>query len=189
MRGKRTSPLPAPRACRITPAHAGKTSYYGSQRLQKPEDHPRACGENICGCAAFAVLSGSPPRMRGKRVPLRLQRRQTRITPAHAGKTYQRADRRNRKPDHPRACGENRMQANPCRIRYWITPAHAGKTLPAGKPTCRPPDHPRACGENGICERDFHGYLGSPPRMRGKPAYHAVTQFDVRITPAHAGKT
>ena len=86
MRGKRIITDTALRAWRITPAHAGKTFislFYHSSKT----DHPRACGENLCGNSGNSSTNGSPPRMRGKRfIPLFLQLLE-RITPAHAGKT------------------------------------------------------------------------------------------------------
>ena len=53
-------------ACGITPACAGKTRAVrvgGSWR----GDHPRVCGENEDGWAAWQADRGSPPRVRGKR--------------------------------------------------------------------------------------------------------------------------
>ena len=70
-----------------------------------------------------------------------------------------------------------------------ITPAHAGKSLLARRMSFGARDHPRACGEkysfNIIVERQE----GSPPRMRGKEAGGARHLLQVRITPAHAGKS
>ena len=52
---------------RITPADAGKTSdsnaVYGASK-----DHPRGCGENAWSSSVSPARSGSPPRMRGKRL-------------------------------------------------------------------------------------------------------------------------
>ena len=147
--------------------------------------------------------------MRGKhhtKIPPRCTRR---ITPAHAGKTSACPDLRKRKPDHPRACGENFFgnqpiidcHGSPPRMRgkleyqsgelknLRITPAHAGKTLFRRRACGVNKDHPRACGENGA-EPCFVGKCdGSPPRMRGKLNKTFFNRFDIRITPAHAGKT
>ena len=71
---------------RITPADAGKTSLQGL-RLAVDKDHPRGCGENKLNVAVIAYISGSPPRMRGKRVILSKFTASCRITPADAGKT------------------------------------------------------------------------------------------------------
>ena len=70
-----------------------------------------------------------------------------------------------------------------------ITPAHAGKSLFCPQLAAAKKDHPRPCGEkingNGLADTQ----IGSPPPMRGKvlPRPHVVMQ--VRITPAHAGKS
>ena len=50
-------------------------------------------------------------------------------------------------------------------------------------------DHPRACGENDFAHILIHRHIGSPPRMRGKRPTSQKAVFDIRITPAHAGKT
>ena len=67
MRGKQAPPRVRGAVQRITPAHAWKTGREAPDGAGKA-DHPRACGENGC-CSAHALsLSGSPPRMRGKRL-------------------------------------------------------------------------------------------------------------------------
>ena len=91
---------------RITPAHAGKTSF--SYRLPASSaDHPRACGENLVSTIFGKESSGSPPRMRGKPLFGVISSKNERITPAHAGKTFCTCGNRNASSDHPRACGEN----------------------------------------------------------------------------------
>ena len=65
MRGKLLFFFANVNAKRITPAHAGKTSYelFGFCAFS---DHPRACGENEENAKKFLFPHGSPPRMRGK---------------------------------------------------------------------------------------------------------------------------
>ena len=140
----------------------------------------------------------------GNRIP-----QSPRITPAHAGKTCLSPRVADRTADHPRACGENKhrrnlnlnQQGSPPRMRgkplitkltidvIRITPAHAGKTKTESRRNQQRRDHPRACGENLPEVKMQERERGSPPRMRGKLVlwYH---WFDnLRITPAHAGKT
>ena len=132
-----------------------------------------------------------------------------RITPAHAGKTANSGGGNGGISDHPRACGENssrmlwstRASGSPPRMRgkhfmnayqagqKRITPAHAGKTDVRARHKRRKTDHPRACGENAGRQAAAQQGLGSPPRMRGKPAEKAAAERWERITPAHAGKT
>ena len=70
-----------------------------------------------------------------------------------------------------------------------ITPAHAGKTHAARSSGRASADHPRACGENKSYEDPEQLQNGSPPRMRGKLYSTFPTLRNIRITPAHAGKT
>ena len=112
-------------------------------------------------------------------------------------------------PDHPRACGANRLSrrsprnrcgSSPrmrgkrhehCRraLRRRIIPAHAGQTVRLASPRVRLPDHPRACGANDRTHGAFVHVRGSSPRMRGKPAHVEVGTAGHRIIPAHAGQT
>ena len=70
MRGKGAFELLDCQLDGITPAYAGK-----SQRTAFPvaggQDHPRVCGEKPSLCIPLRFDKGSPPRMRGKAVPLR----------------------------------------------------------------------------------------------------------------------
>ena len=111
--------------------------------------------------------------------------------------------------DHPRACGANR----PCHDKYsaytgssprmrgklrlfvaapdWrrIIPAHAGQTRDRAYGRAARTDHPRACGANPAPLAWRGRYLGSSPRMRGKPSRNSMTTTSRRIIPAHAGQT
>ena len=130
----------------ITPAHAGKSLRPLVQPLPA-RDHPRACGEKETENVSTHHRIGSPPRMRGKVVPLEGVVPDNRITPAHAGKSCLSAAAPVRGRDHPRACGEKSSikkttpayPGSPPRMRgkeaqacnhghgVGITPAHAGK--------------------------------------------------------------
>ena len=52
-------------SCRITPAHAGKSTSFPFYR-RCGQDHPRTCGEKSSSCILFSQSCGSPPHMRGK---------------------------------------------------------------------------------------------------------------------------
>ena len=69
-----------------------------------------------------------------------------------------------------------------------ITPAHAGKsvTTNSSQRPCR--DHPRPCGEKDALILSGTKDTGSPPPMRGKGHTLALSDLDIGITPAHAGK-
>ena len=190
MRGKRVVNFYKKKVARITPAHAGKTSYRSS-RIRVFRDHPRACGENYCLALGKSFALGSPPRMRGKRPAVKHHCFSHGITPAHAGKTWPCWDFPEYRQDHPRACGENNYNLNLCYCligspprmrgklgknanvspRNRITPAHAGKTCSSGTGRVQREDHPRACGENQGVRNLRAAQGGSPPRMRGKPRW------------------
>ena len=86
MRGKRVDKGIFEFLLGITPAHAGKTHCIEC-RKSGFQDHPRACGENTAKSLRSFALTGSPPRMRGKRFITGFSCACARITPAHAGKT------------------------------------------------------------------------------------------------------
>ena len=87
MRGKLTGLVRFSYVNRITPAHAGKTSARTPCR-RCARDHPRACGENRVFLVYLDHIQGSPPRMRGKLAYISILFIKSRITPAHAGKTF-----------------------------------------------------------------------------------------------------
>ena len=86
VRGKLSLPLRDASARRITPACAGKT-FFSLFILSPVQDHPRVCGENMRSPSQYAVLIGSPPRVRGKHATTIGGDPNSRITPACAGKT------------------------------------------------------------------------------------------------------
>ena len=187
MRGKGRKGASRSKRKGITPAHAGK-----SFRLRAcaffSGDHPRACGEKVLHHNLVGGNWGSPPRMRGKDSDKWTGNREDGITPAHAGKSMYSLCEYCTAWDHPRACGEKRMElledaakrGSPprmrgkapgiggCDLRVGITPAHAGKRNPRSCIFSSARDHPRACGEKCIFCIDVIGFVG--------------------ITPAHAGK-
>ena len=70
-----------------------------------------------------------------------------------------------------------------------ITPAHAGKSESRAGQERHVQDHPRACGEKSSKTTSSNCPPGSPPRMRGKDHLIEEGIGEVRITPAHAGKS
>ena len=111
--------------------------------------------------------------------------------------------------DHPRACGEKHNHDEPAihgigspprmrgkakaaasRLRpLRITPAHAGKRVHRALMPGNIKDHPRACGEKLVILQANVDYWGSPPRMRGEDSCARFPRVEVRITPAHAGRS
>ena len=147
MRGKRALAVGQIAGGRITPADAGKTTFW-VDNANVGKDHPRGCGENCWIERNHVYEDGSPPRMRGKRFCVSASRLLDGITPADAGKTRSKRTQHRGSRDHPRGCGENRFvyrlvvhsSGSPPRMRgkpqchrvrkppAGITPADAGKT-------------------------------------------------------------
>ena len=126
MRGKRRPRLCMGGPLRIIPAHAGQTRGWSPSRSLCP-DHPRACGANCFPALWFPALTGSSPRMRGKRQRLPQPRCQRRIIPAHAGQTRTADPVVSHRSDHPRACGAN-VLPEVCRVIYFgSSPRMRGK--------------------------------------------------------------
>ena len=133
---------------RITPAYAGK-SRAGQATQVRVRDHPRVCGEKQGVPAVAGRNLGSPPRMRGKVLPLLHSPHPPGITPACAGKRLRIGVRYAQRKDHPRVCGEKRQGnmnkevkvGSPPRMRGKVCesqgarhdggsiPAHAGKSI------------------------------------------------------------
>ena len=166
------------------------------------------CGEKSAKDKDQETGTGSPPRVRGKGFFTKTATRQTRITPACAGKSGRVLLLRAEQKDHPRVCGEKQIAdaqkeikvGSPPRVRGkevqragdgrrdGITPACAGKRA---RPPCCPPcgrDHPRVCGEKSTVRLSPWMIVGSPPRVRGKGHGHLQGHGACGITPACAGK-
>ena len=147
--------------------------------------------------------------MRGKPATVFCVLSAFRITPAGAGKTPCNIGERQHRKDHPRRCGENLLKpaklsaalGSPPQVRgkryrcrdrtrrRWITPAGAGKTNERWLCVAIAQDHPRRCGENPFIFVKRFLHPGSPPQVRGKPAFSSFAPSRRRITPAGAGKT
>ena len=146
MRGKHASAGRGIAAPGITPADAGKTCIgrtagAGAQdhprgcgenrtahRVQRTNrDHPRGCGENQKLPKQQVMLSGSPPRMRGKPDNPCTHSTAAGITPADAGKTPPLQAPSCIWRDHPRGCGENELIIDPSAASFGSPPRMRGK--------------------------------------------------------------
>ena len=154
-------------------------------------------------------MPGSPPRMRGKGVQSRDKRVGVGITPAYAGKSKHEYLGLLSFQDHPRVCGEKlrlrfmerTLKGSPPRMRgkgrcrppvppvLGITPACAGKRMRLFRLFRPTGDHPRVCGEECQPGPRSPGWVGSPPRMRGRVSAGATLPRLGGITPAYAGKS
>ena len=113
------------------------------------KDHPCVCGEKFSLAETCLQIMTSPLRMRGKVEPCLSKSIAARITPAYAGKSFQKAYIMALFGDHPCVCGEklffdirnSLMIGSPLRMRgkvkiilsrspiVGITPAYAGKSI------------------------------------------------------------
>ena len=152
---------------------------------------------------------GSPPRMRGKGSGTLPHYDHQGITPACAGKSLKLSSRTTGRRDHPRVCGEKRVQlghvlaalGSPPRVRGKavhhkhrhspgrITPARAGKSSRTPPALRGGKDHPRVCGEKRLVQWGRTTILGSPPHVRGKVHSQDCVLLRQGITPAYAGKS
>ena len=90
----------------LIPACAGKTESLSWQHRQ-PRAHPRVCGENVKSIPSIKSMTGSSPRVRGKRFIGSSPVPPAGLIPACAGKTERRAPYLRESSAHPRVCGEN----------------------------------------------------------------------------------
>ena len=88
-RGKHADRAHGLRLARLIPAHAGKTLKLAQTRFLTPA-HPRSRGENALPALKTFAAQGSSPLTRGKRHFAALTCPDTRLIPAHAGKTQAR---------------------------------------------------------------------------------------------------
>ena len=168
-RGKRLACCRVALSVRLIPAHAGKTHALRSGRGDV-QAHPRSRGENAGSPACLPRTAGSSPLTRGKRRVLIFVRSNTRLIPAHAGKTRGTQRQCCQTAAHPRSRGENliaplitltRAGSSPLtrgkrsvREDEWamtgLIPAHAGKTSFHLRLLRSSRAHPRSRGENGL---------------------------------------
>ena len=152
---------------------------------------------------------GSSPLTRGKLLDIAAQLFESRLIPAHAGKTNSPPMDWPQRRAHPRSRGENdcgssegfgeggsspltrgKLRCSSGRLcSAGLIPAHAGKT-------CGPPRrgrplraHPRSRGENSFLASGQPSSPGSSPLTRGKLLQASERRPGGRLIPAHAGKT
>ena len=75
----------------ITPAHAGNSEIHAVYTGVE-QDHPRTCGEQCIYRPIMSPVEGSPPHMRGTVAKRRREQDSFRITPAHAGNSWEESE-------------------------------------------------------------------------------------------------
>ena len=167
MQGKGINNINSRKALRITPACAGKSRnerVYGNNC----KDHPCVCREKAVDDTYIYPKIGSPLRVQGKDCVKRRNYKNSRITPACAGKrsvviaTFWDVE------DHPCVCREKNRSLckHPPQIR--ITPACAGKSSTLCPGATRYEDHPCVCREKVDPSAASFITEGSPLRVQGK---------------------
>ena len=171
---------------RITPARTGSTVSM-PMGASTWTDHPRAYGEHTDILKEGQFADGSPPRVRGARRGVQVDRpgvritprvrgalsiggqsvTATRITPARTGSTSPARAGWRSTADHPRAYGEHEGLVRTSPPGHRITPARTGSTPNTQAPGRCCADHPRAYGEHTSPFPSTHRHTGSPPRVRG----------------------
>ena len=152
---------------------------------------------------------GSSPLTRGKLKELGGDIKDFGLIPAHAGKTPRMSGVTQTWPAHPRSRGENYQSeidhlvgggsspltrgklARPAAVvmSSGLIPAHAGKTWSSRKVVRPIRAHPRSRGENHCAAVYAPVATGSSPLTRGKLALDSRRRRQLRLIPAHAGKT
>ena len=171
--------------------------------------HPHSRRENIVVSTPTIIRQGSSPLTRGK--PRRGHRLapQSRLIPAHAGKTvparrpwpparahpHSRGENDWRVPSARHSCGSSPLtrgkppMVSESKFMMGLIPAHAGKTDASPMRWNRHEAHPRSRGENvGISLPEVVDW-GSSPLTRGKHPSQQPLTGPRGLIPAHAGKT
>ena len=208
MRGKLRPALGKQKCLRNIPAYAGKTKTCTWEAEMSPE-HPRVCGENVALVWGVPHVSGTSPRIRGKRFGAAADHPTHRNIPAYTGKTIKEAAEGLKEPEHPRVYGENTHEAiitdsppgtsprirgkrgHPLakKPRTRNIPAYTGKTVCHLVTPASTQEHPRVYGENAWNQAYLWRRSGTSPRIRGKPHADDTQVVTTRNIPAYAGKT
>ena len=171
--------------------------------------HPRSRGENGAWCGRRVFSMGSSPLTRGKLAPPSGRGHHGGLIPAHAGKTTRGRGQSRSGSAHPRSRGENfgpsfegcsRTGSSPLTrgklggdklvgVLSRLIPAHAGKTDGGIQTAVARKAHPRSRGENAGAGAGIAAMSGSSPLTRGKPSRSQRNAGQIRLIPAHAGKT
>ena len=188
VRGKRQRRRRDPRRRRLIPACAGKTPASRRAR-QGRRAHPRVCGENSMRPPVAASVSGSSPRVRGKRGGGPGRTSSPGLIPACAGKTPQQGRRAAPGGAHPRVCGENAREVRDFAAQWGSSPRVRGKLSQGDIATALGRLIPACAGKTSDLRYSATHWGGSSPRVRGKRRHPPGRAHGRRLIPACAGKT
>ena len=151
--------------------------------------HPRSRGENPSAAAAPASTCGSSPLTLGKRQRWNGPRGGDRAHPRSRGENLVLNTKGSDAEGSSPLTRGKRILDRGARRAVRLIPAHAGKT--GGPPVISSPmrAHPRSRGENTGSAAPRMTPAGSSPLTRGKLTVPRGKQSEIRLIPAHAGKT
>ena len=129
MRGTRLFHPPRRPPTGIIPAYAGNT-WWAISPAPTAWDHPRVCGEHVGLVAHVCEYEGSSPRMRGTLGKIWVSFLHCGIIPAYAGNTPVIPRRLVGHRDHPRVCGEHRIERNGGNLILGSSPRMRGTLFP-----------------------------------------------------------
>ena len=140
------------------------------------------CGEKPCPLMLARLLEGSPPRMRGKAVPVAAVAVAAGITPARAGKSLPCTGSSVLGRDHPRACGEKFWALVRAVMALGSPPRMRGKER-CGSGYRAPAGITPACaGKSSI--QHLTASLGEFKVQKGHPVFHLRQRL--QVWPDHA---
>ena len=170
------------------PAHAGKTATRPPPP-SSPTAHLRSHGENELNAYVMLHNMGSSPLTRGKPLAPSSPRSARWAHPRSRGENPQRHfESLSSLGSSPLTRGK---QCGECAVwwRRGLIPAHAGKTGRFSYIAIWCWAHPRSCGENTDRSLMSTSGKGSSPLTRGKLGHETEVPLQIRLIPAHAGKT
>ena len=171
--------------------------------------HPHSRWENSTNASMICPAIGSSPLTRGKRQKVHARNPGVGLIPAHAGKTLPLGATLPGRTAHPRSCGENidawelperhvgsspltrgkQSEGTGAFTHHGLIPAHAGKTSRPRSRLAVPRAHPRSHWENDVSTASSRQSSGLSPLTEGKLLGCDRDCGQLRLTPAHAGKT
>ena len=184
VRGKRVSATRCSPGSGYIPACAGET--FSRLAVQEPQTvHPRVCGGNHSPQLTNPQLTGTSPRVRGKRHAVGFGDGGSGYIPACAGETAKGIGPKTAVGVHPRVCGGNCASFRATRGVPGTSPRVRGKPIRNGIRAPASGYIPACAGETSRCPRSPSS--GTSPRVRGKPQSQVPVRLCPRVHPRVCG--
>src|SRR6266542_2149930 len=173
---------------RFTPTRVGTTAIGRALFLCRTV-HPHACGDDANNSPLACSSFGSPPRVWGRRLENRAASARRRFTPTRVGTTAFLRGGGPRRPVHPHACGDDRVELVYRAIRVGSPPRVWGRLIQQLSRLTRYRFTPTRVGTTGCSTRREPSVNGSPPRVWGRPLADLRSALPSRFTPTRVGTT